>query len=130
MATQDEIRIVAQAITDAHARAPGLDCEGRIDDAKTVIAAVDALMAFRAAPPAKTPKSVAKAIAHPVAGADMEAEPVAPGVVTDLPVVGNDVPPPGNDVPEPVADTEPVAAAPAIEPTPVAPKAAKARRKK
>lgn len=43
----DEVRVVAQAITDAHAKRPGGDCEGRLDDAKTIIAAVDALTRHR-----------------------------------------------------------------------------------
>lgn len=45
--TEDEINAVAQAITDAHASKPSMDCSGRIDDAKTIIAAVDALVKFR-----------------------------------------------------------------------------------
>lgn len=45
--TEDEIMVVAQAITDAHAHKAGMDPSGRMDDAKTVIAAVDALMAHR-----------------------------------------------------------------------------------
>jgi len=47
MQDDDEIRAVAQAIADCHAKVPGLDCEGRLDDAKTIIAAFDALVAFR-----------------------------------------------------------------------------------
>lgn len=43
----DEVKVVAQAITDAHARTPGGDCEGRLDDARTIIAAVDALTRHR-----------------------------------------------------------------------------------
>ncbi len=43
----DEVRVVAQAITDAHAKQPGGDCEGRLDDARTIIAALDALTRHR-----------------------------------------------------------------------------------
>jgi len=44
----DELTAVAQAITDAHANKPGLDCSGRRDDAKTISAAVDAIPRYRA----------------------------------------------------------------------------------
>lgn len=55
----DEIRAVAQAITDAHANKSGNDCSGRTDDAKTMIAAFDAIQAFRAGREAKITKAVA-----------------------------------------------------------------------
>lgn len=45
--TDAEIKAVAQAIKDVHAHEPGLDCSGRMDDAKTMIAAFDAIVAFR-----------------------------------------------------------------------------------
>jgi len=53
----DEIKAVAQAITDAHANKPGNDYTGRIDDAKTVIAAFDAIAKFRAKPEPRAPKT-------------------------------------------------------------------------
>ena len=59
--TGDELTAVAQAITDAHANKPGLDCAGRIDDAKTIIAAFDAIQRYRAA----SAKPAAKAIPDP-----------------------------------------------------------------
>ena len=55
----DEIRAVAQAITDAHANKPGNDPDGRMDDAKTMIAAFDAIQAFRSAREKKITKAVA-----------------------------------------------------------------------
>jgi hypothetical protein len=57
----DEIRAVAQAITDAHANKPGNDHTGRIDDAKTVIAAFDAIAKLRAKAEPKAPKAAAPA---------------------------------------------------------------------
>lgn len=44
----DEIQAVAQAIADAHHRKPGADASGRLDDARTIIAAIDALVHHRA----------------------------------------------------------------------------------
>lgn len=45
----DEIQVVAQAIADAHHRKPGADASGRLDDARTIIAAIDALVRHRQA---------------------------------------------------------------------------------
>jgi len=59
--TGDELTAVAQAITDAHANKPGLDCAGRHDDAKTIIAAFDAIQRYRA----ERAKPVAKATPAP-----------------------------------------------------------------
>lgn len=45
--SNDEIQAVAQAITDAHAHEPGMDCGGRLELAKSVIAAFDAIAKHR-----------------------------------------------------------------------------------
>ncbi len=79
----DEIKAVAQAITDAHANKPGNDYTGRIDDAKTVIAAFDAIAKFRAKPEPRAPKT---AVSTPA--------PVEP---TPAPVVDEQPPAPAHD---------------------------------
>lgn len=82
-----EIEIVAQAITDAHARTPGLDCSGRLDDAKTIIAAFDAIQrhrvpkgksAVKEAPPAPAPDPEPQA-----ASVAATPEPTAPAAIQD-----------------------------------------------
>jgi hypothetical protein len=71
--SQDEIAAVAQAITDAHARTPGLDSAGRLDDAKTIIAAFDAIAAFRSSRERKITKAVSE-----IAAKAVDPEPAAP----------------------------------------------------
>jgi len=85
--TGDELTAVAQAITDAHANKPGLDCAGRLDDAKTIIAAFDAIMAHRAA-------RDAKATAKPAAKATPAPQPDPVPLIETAPPVADVVPPP------------------------------------
>lgn len=86
----NEIQAVAQAITDAHAHKPGLDCAGRLDDAKTIIAAFDAIQrhrgakgksAVKEAPPAPAPETE-----PPAAPVVATPEPMAPAAIQDAPV--------------------------------------------
>lgn len=62
----EEIQRVAQAITDAHAHKPGLDCSGHTDSAKTIIAAFDAIQSFRSRPEPKAAKVAAQPQPEPV----------------------------------------------------------------